>query len=183
MDSRIVIKRITIAFVALVISQIAWAHAPASAWYHQLIAECAQRAYGHALSGGSNPDVRVTGQEFAIRVGSAPNDILYVAGSDVTGNLCVLVALFIASPVRLRYRSYLRSIVVAFAILFLVHVAGLYVIVKTALAWHTASGVTRMEGLVADLGPWMYPLGVLLWIPYLLSCCQRDTENGRITRV
>jgi len=176
MTSGIVIKRVAIGLVVLVASQFVWGHTPVSRGYHRLIAACAQNFYGRALSHGAIPDIHVDGEEFLVSVGGPRHETLHVGALDVTGNVCVLLALFLASPAG-HQRIYLLALVAAFAMLFALHVAGLYVIVRTALAWHAGLDTNHSQGLIADLGPWMYPLVVLLWVPYLLW--YRRTDQSR----
>jgi len=169
MISRNVIRRAVIGLAVLVASQLVWEHTAVSNCYHRAIAACAQRAYGRALSGGAAPRVAVAGEEFLVSVGGAKRETLHVGALDITGNLCVLLALIVASPVKPRLSVYLRAALAALILLFVLHVGGLYVIVKTALAWHAGLTDTHSESLIAALGPWMYPMVVLLWAPYLLG--------------
>jgi len=167
MSSRTIISRIVIGLVVLVACQITWEHTTLSSHYHRLIASGAQRLYGEALAHGTIPDIHVDGDEFVVNVGGPKHEKLHVGALDVTGNLCVLLALFVASATPARRRVGLIAFLIAFALLFALHLAGLYVLARTALAWHAGLD-EHAAGLVANLGPWMYPLVVLLWVPYLL---------------
>jgi hypothetical protein len=167
MSSRAIISRIVVGLIVLVACQIVWEHTALSGRYHGLIAACAQRLYGAALASGTIPDIHVDGDEFVVNVGGPKHEKLHVGALDVTGNLCVLLALFVASATRARWRTGLIAFVAAFALLFALHLAGLYVLAQTALAWHAGLD-EHAAGLVASLGPWMYPVVALLWVPYLL---------------
>lgn len=162
----------------LVATQLVWEHTAVSRNYHRLVAACAEHVYGRALSDGAIPDIRAEADEFLVSVGGVKHETLHVGALDITGNLCVLLALIMASPVKPRSSVYLRAALTALGILFVLHVAGLYVIVKTALAWHAGLNDSHTEGVIADLGPWMYPLAVLLWMPYLLAIRQHGTRSA-----
>jgi hypothetical protein len=168
MKSHTIIKRFAVGLAVLVASQLIWDRTPVARGYHRLVATCAQSLYGRAIAHGSIPDVHVDSQEFVVSVGGPKHEKLHVGALDITGNLCVLLALFCACPPRGRWRAYLLALAGAFAVLFVLHVAGLYVIIRTALAWHAGLDANHSEGMIADLGPWMYPLVVLLWVPRLL---------------
>jgi len=168
MGSKLV-RRFAIGLAALVVTQVIWEHTPVSDWYHGAVAACAQSIYGRAIAGGAIPDIHLQEDEFVVSVGGAKRETLHVGALDITGNLCVLLALIVASPVKPRLSVYLRAALAALILLFVLHVGGLYVIVKTALAWHAGLTENHSESLIAALGPWMYPMVVLLWAPYLLA--------------
>ena len=170
MDSRAVTKLLAKATVCLVIALIGWERTPLSRIYHAGVATFARALYGSGDQAGFIDGIRASDDEFMVRVlVGDKRETLYIAAGDMTGNLCVLLALYLASPIRPLARIYLSSFSAAVVALFGVHVIALYVLSRTAVAGRTAVENVGLASLVSDMGAWMYPLAVLLWAPYLLT--------------
>lgn len=180
MNSRAVTKLLAKAIVFLVIALVSWERTPLSRIYHAGVAACAQALYGSGDQARLIDGIRASDDEFMARVlVSDKRETLHIAAGDMTGNLCVLLALYLASPIRPLVRTYFLSLNAALVALFGVHVIALYVLIRTAVAGRTAAENVGPANLVADMGPWMYPLAVLLWAPYLLTYYQATKRSQK----
>lgn len=55
--------------------------------------------------------------------------------------------------------------------------AALEVTIRAALAWQGSRGIS--SDAIGQLGPWMYPVAVLLWVPYVVMCFSKAAGESR----
>lgn len=152
-------KFIVKAAFLLIIAIACWERLPVVGYYHRAVAACTTRVFRSSAV----DDIVFADGEFVARVAvQGRRELLHVQASDLTMNICVLAAVYFASPRRRRLFPWCCSS--AFVILFGLHVIALHVTVRAALGWHD-TGIP--SDLTAQLGPWMYPVVMLLWAPYV----------------
>jgi hypothetical protein len=179
MDARGIIRFFVKAVLLLPATLLLWGSTPVARHYHIALANCARHTYAGPHSDGVIRDVRVIDGDFVVRViANGARKTLVVTAADVTDNACVLIALYLASPF-FSLASLMAYLVAAIVALFGVHVASLYIIVRVAIAWRENS-TTSSAGLVESIGPWLYPLALLLWAPYLVAYLRG--RPGRLNR-
>jgi len=145
------------AAVLLVLMGTVWERSPVSDYYHRALAAC-----DHAIWSGR--DVQLVGDDFVTRVWlNNKSQMLHLEATDLTMNICVLVAVYLAS-FRPR-RVFVWCLCTALLVLFAVHVAALEVTIRAVLAWRESPGTMTV---IERLGPWMYPMASLLWVPYIV---------------
>lgn len=172
MKTSLLIKFALRGVLALVASILIWEHTAAARVYHRGLAtavEWTARVFGNSVR-----DVTTQGDELAIAMDSVnTHGTLYITTTDITANVCVLVALFAAVPIR-GWRRWGLHLAAALILLFITHVVAVQAIVSAAVG----GPGTWVEGGIADTAAWMYPLAMFLWVPYLLSVRRRTVPGS-----
>jgi hypothetical protein len=160
------------ATVLFLFASVGWERLPVADYYHRALAACTTRVFRLSTA----DDIVFADGEFVTPV-TVQNrkELLHLQASDLTMNICVLAAVYFASPRRRRLFAWCCS--AAFLSLFALHVISLHVTIRAALAWQSSNGIS--SDVIGQLGPWMYPIAMLLWVPYVAMCCfQSGARHG-----
>jgi hypothetical protein len=173
----------------IVLLLVLWQGLGLSRPYHRLLAGVVGKVYPHIDPTGTVKDVGVRGDQFYFRLAVGGERIgLSVNAADITSNMTMLLALFLASPIRRRIRQFLVFFACALVLTFVCHAVTLVTVSQEALMTHPgvmASApfstaqmklIPRYNVFAEELG--MY-LGVLvLWLPYIAWCILRVRDDS-----
>jgi hypothetical protein len=166
-----------------------WQAVGVSHWYHEALAVFLNWIYPMVDPTGVVRGVGVEGHDVNLRllVGDAKT-ALAINASDVTSNFAMLVALYVSSPIRRRWRRFLTCLGAALVVLFALHAFTLVSVSQEAFSLDP--GIRRLAGYSArvshDAGLYnafyeqigMYLYVLLLWFPYILTTL-RDTRKEK----
>jgi hypothetical protein len=172
---------------AFLLSLLAWRVLHLSVVYHSIVAFALDIAHGLLDPTGAVRGVSVAGGEFVVDLASgAGTTHLKIVADDLTGNAIVLLAFFLASPIRSHVKSFALHLCAALAAL-----VGLHVFAAASNQYALATsghflGPVGAGGCGARpllyyghfhelIGMYLFPL--LLWVPYM---ARRLMESRRM---
>lgn len=180
-------KAVPLIFLFLVL----WQGLGFSRPYHELLAGILDAVYPRIDPTGAVTGVGVRNNEFHFSLLLGEDRVgLSINASDVTSNMTMLLALYLASPIRRRLKRFLMFFGGSLALLFVLHAVTVVSVSQYALMTHPgvmASApfsatqmrlVPRYNVFYEELG--MYLSVLLLWFPYILWCIfgTRDAGDG-----
>jgi hypothetical protein len=153
--------------------------------YHTLLAGLLGGVYPHFDPTGTVVDVGVRDNEFYLKLVVGKERVgLSVNAADITSNMTMLLALYLASPIRRRAKQFLVFFACSLALLFISHAVTVITVSQEALMTHpgvmasapfsatTVNMVVRYNVFMEEMG--MYLGVLLLWLPYIAWCILRD---------
>ena len=189
------VQRPVLVFLAKIVpltlvSLVMWQGLGFSRPYHILLAELLGEIYPHLDPSGVVADVEVRDNQFYFTVILGAERLgLFVNAADITSNMTVLLALYLASPVRRKVRQFITFLACSLVVLFVVHGVTLITVSQEALmgrpgAVATAPFSTAQARLLTHYNVFMEEMGMyacvlLLWLPYIAWCMVRAGDTRR----
>jgi hypothetical protein len=189
------VQRPVIVFLAkvvplIVILLVLWQGLGFSRSYHELLAGIVSVVYPHVDPTGAVTGVGVRDGQFYFRLAvGAERFGLSVNAADITSNMTMLLALYLASPIRRRVKPFLVFFACSVVLLFISHAVTVVTVSQEALTTHpdvmasAPFSATQMKLLrrynifFEEMG--MYLSVLLLWLPYIAWCVlgvRKDSE-------
>lgn len=157
--------------------------------YHNLLAGILDKIYAHFDVTGAVTGLSVRDNQFYFTLTVGGERVgLSVNAADITSNMTMLLALYLASPIRRRRRPFLALFACSLVLLFISHAVTVVTVSQEALTTHPGVmasapiSATRMKLLVSynvffeEMG--MYLSVLLLWLPYMAWCILRGRDDG-----
>jgi len=157
--------------------------------YHVLLAGVVGMVYPHLDPTGAVTGVGVRDNQFNFQLAVGGDRIgLSVNAADITSNITMLLALYLASPVRRRTKQFLVFFACSLVLLFIMHAVTVVTVSQEALMTHqgvmarTPFSATQLK-LVPRYNVFMEEMGMylsvlLLWLPYVAWCIVRVRDDG-----
>lgn len=180
MERKTVISLLIKLFPLYVAILLLWQYAGVSRWYHECIA--AVLGWGYALFDAAGPikGIAVRDGEFLVKLLVAQKKLpLFITAEDITSNTAMLLALYWASPVRRRWKSFARHLGSALGILFVIHLFTVAAQIQYALMSNemimrlfpagalALTAIPIYMNFYTLIGMYLFILG--LWIPYIMA--------------
>jgi hypothetical protein len=175
---------------SFVVVLVAWRALGVSALYHRLVAAAFDLLHPVFDPTGFVRGASVEGKHFLIDLTiSGKGERLQIMGDDLTSNAVLLVALFLASPIKSNVKPFMVHLACAMVVLFVLHVGAVAATVQYAVA--TTPALSGPGGELGFASRWFahylhfyeligtYLFVLVLWIPYvagyLIGVRRRDS--------
>lgn len=160
--------------------------------YHKLLAGILDNVYSHFDPTGAVSGVGVRSDQFYFTLAVGGERVgLSVNAADITSNMTMLLALYLASPIRRRTKQFLVFFACSLALMFFLHAFTVFTVSQAALMTHPGVmasapfGPAHMKLVLhyrvffEEMG--MYLFVLVLWLPYIAWCIfrSRDIEISR----